>query len=117
MNINPLWFLCLTIRLVITLLLWFFNKSNYGLKNKIIIKTISIIFLFIIGLGFIRKGYFGSNNEMQISKVFWHETRYVHGIIYILSGIYLLNNNLNISSLLLLLDVIFSILYRVLFNK
>jgi len=115
MNIHPLWYLCLTIRLLILLLLWVLNKSNT--KHKKLIKIINIIFLLTIGCGFIYKGYTGSNNEKQIAKVFWHNTRYVHGILYILSSLYLLNDNLNIALLLLLLDVIFSILYRILFNK
>ena len=70
-----------------------------------------------MGLGFIRNGYFGSNNEIQISKVFWHDSRYVHGILYILSSIYLYNNNINISIILLILDIIFSILYRLITNN
>ncbi len=112
MKINRLWFLCLTVRLLIILMLWYFNKI---LKNKV--KILSFIFLFLIGIGFIRKGYFSSNNEIQLSKVFWHETRYIHGVIYILSSLYLLYDNLNMCLLLLLLDIIFSVLYRILFNK
>jgi len=114
MIINPIWFFCITFRLLIILILWYFNKK---FNNKIEIKIVSFIFLLLIGFGFIRKGYFGSNNEIQLSKVFWHETRYIHGIIYILASLYLLYDNLKICLLLLLLDVIFSVLYRILFNK
>jgi L-asparagine transporter-like permease len=113
MNIHPLWFICLTFRLIIIFIIWYLNNKKY---NKII-RILNIIFLLIIGIGFIYKGYSGSNDEKQISKVFWHDSRYVHGVIYILSSIYLLNDNLNIALLLLLLDVIFSILYRILNNK
>lgn len=116
MNINSLWFLCLIVRLLIILLLYYFNRNNSNLKNKKTIKNFSIIILFIIGIGFIRKGYFGSNNEIQISKVFWHRTRYIHGIIYILASSYLKYDNLNLCLLLLLLDVIFSVLYRFLLD-
>jgi hypothetical protein len=47
-----------------------------------------MIFLVGVGLGFIRKAYFGSNNEKQVAKVFWHEARYVHGVLYGLVPIY-----------------------------
>ena len=114
MKIHPLWFLCITVRILLILLIrYYYNNS----KDKSSVKIISLIILLSIGFGFMRKGLYGSNNEMQIAKVFWHETRYVHGILYILSGLYLLNNNLNICLLLLLIDVIFSVLYRVTFNK
>ena len=115
MNIHPLWFICLSIRLIIIYILWYLNKIDS--KYNKVIKYISFIFLLIIGIGFINKGMHGSNNEIQINKVFWHETRYVHGAIYILASFYLLNDNLSITLLLLLLDVIFSILYRFLLRK
>lgn len=114
MNIHPLWFLCLTVRLSLILTIYHFNKKSQNDKKA---KTISLLILFIIGISFIRKGFVGSNNEVQIAKVFWHETRYVHGILYILSGLYLLNDNLKMCSLILLMDVIFSILYRFLLRK
>tara|TARA_B110000114_G_scaffold165801_1_gene186456 strand:+ start:1375 stop:1719 length:345 start_codon:yes stop_codon:yes gene_type:complete len=114
MKIHPLWLICLSVRLLIILLIYYINTNT---KYKKLIKIINIIFLLTIGCGFIYKGYTGSNNVNQIAKVFWHDSRYVHGILYILSSSYLLNDNLNIALLLLLLDVIFSILYRILFNK
>ena len=73
--------------------------------------------LLIIGIGFIYKGLTGSNNELQVNKVFWHETRYVHGMFYVLSSFYLLKNNVNITSLLLLSDIIFSFLFRFILKK
>ena len=112
MNIHPLWFICILVRIsIIILFKYIFIKNNKLIKNLI------ILFLLSIGLGFIRKGYFGSNNEIQIRKVFWHDSRYIHGILYILSSIYLYNNNINISIILLILDIIFSILYRLTTNK
>jgi hypothetical protein len=112
MNIHPLWFICILVRISIIILV----KYIY-IKNNKLIKNLIILFLLSIGLGFIRKGYFGSNNEIQIRKVFWHDSRYIHGILYILSSIYLYNNNINISIILLILDIIFSILYRLTTNK
>lgn len=114
MNINPLWFLCLAVRISLILAIYYLNKN---IQNKKYIKIASLIIIFSIGFGFMRKGLIGSNNEIQIAKVFWHETRYIHGILYILSGLYLLHNNLNMCLLLLLVDVIVSVLYRVIFNK
>lgn len=116
MNINPLWYFCILIRLTIIYIVYYFNKKN-NYKYSKIIKKIILIFLGYIGIGFIYKAITGSNNEIQLSKVFWHETRYVHGTLYILSTIYLLFNNLNISLLLLFLDIIFSIFYRILLKK
>ena len=116
MIINPLWYLCIFTRLCVIGILWYLNKIDNIKYNKII-KISSFIFIIGIGIGFIYKAITGSNNEVQISKVFWHETRYVHGIIYILSSLYLLYDNLNICLLLLFIDIIFSILYRIIFRK
>lgn len=114
MKIHPLWFLCITVRILLILLIrYFYNNS----KNKSLVKIISLIILLSIGFGFMRKGLYGSNNEIQIAKVFWHETRYVHGSLYLLASIYLFNDNLNMASLILLLDIIFSIIYRFFMNK
>jgi hypothetical protein len=116
MNINPLWLLCLFVRISLIFIIWKLNKIKNTKYSKII-KLLTFIIILSMGLGFIGKGYFGSNDEIQIAKVFWHETRYVHGIIYILSSLYLLNDNLNICLLLLFLDVVFSLLYRIIFDK
>lgn len=114
MKIHPLWFLCITVRILLILLIrYFYNNS----KNKSLVKTISLIILLSIGVGFMRKGLYGSNNEIQIAKVFWHETRYFHGSLYLLASIYLFNDNLNMASLILILDIIFSIIYRFFMNK
>ena len=113
MNINPIWFICIIVRLLLVFGIWYIN-NNYN--NQLYNRIISSILL-IMGLGFIYKGYTGSNNEVQISKVFWHETRYIHGIFYILSSISLYNNNLNQTIPLLLSDLVFSILYRLVSNQ
>ena len=113
MNINPIWFICIIVRLLLVFGIWYINNTyNNQLYNRII----SFILL-IMGLGFIHKGYTGSNNEIQLSKVFWHETRYIHGIFYILGATSLYNNNLNQTIPLLLCDLVFSILYRVVSNQ
>jgi len=109
MNIHPFWYICISIRLLLILSIRYFYKNRLG-------KYLSLLVLIGIGLGFLRKALIGSNNEIQIAKVFWHETRYVHGILYILSAIYLYYDNLKVSLLLLLLDIIFSIIYRISIN-
>lgn len=109
MIIHPLWFLCLTIRIGLIFLIRFAYNKNY--KNYI------AFVLFLIGFGFIYKGIWGSNNEIQINKVFWHETRYLHGMYYILAGVSIYKKNLNMASLILLMDVLTSILYRIIYKK
>ena len=108
MKIRPLWIVCIMTRLIIILLARAFY-NNY--KNQI------GIILLIMGLGFLYKGYFGSNNEIQASKVFWHETRYIHGVLYCLSSWYVYKKNINMNSLVLSLDLIVSFMYRFIFKK
>ena len=110
MNINPLWSICLIIRLsLIFIIRYFYNNS--------IFKNITVIILLIIGVGFIYKYITGSNNEIQLSKVFWNETRYIHGFFYILASYYLFCDNINMNTLMLSTDIGFSILYRIITNQ
>ena len=103
MKIHPLWFVCICVRLLLILIVKKLNK-NY--------KNISSVVLLIMGSDFIYKGYFGSNNEIQFSKVFWHETRYLHGVLYLLSSYYNSKNNIKMATLTLILELIFSFMYR-----
>jgi len=112
MKIHPLWFICIFVRLSLIYLIIYLNK-----KRNTKINMICASILLIMGLGFIYKGLTGSNNELQVNKVFWHETRYVHGMFYLLSSFYLFKNNVNITSLLLLSDIIFSFLFRFILKK
>ena len=112
MKIHPLWFICIFVRLSLIYLIIHLNK-----KKNTKINMICVSILLIMGLGFIYKGLTGSNNELQVNKVFWHETRYVHGMFYLLSSFYLFKNNVNITSLILLSDVIFSFLFRFILKK
>jgi hypothetical protein len=111
MDIHPLWAICLATRISLA-----FIVKNYGNKSKTY-KQLFFLLLLLMGLGFLFKAYYGSNNEVQIAQVFWHETRYVHGILYILASIYLYKDDFNLSSVLILTDVAVSILYRILANK
>lgn len=112
MNIHPLWFVCLFVRVSLIFLIRYLKKYNNKWVN-----ALSIVTLLTMGLGFMYNAIFGSNEEYQVSKVFWHETRYVHSMFYIVSGLYLFNNKLDISSILLFLDIVFSILYRIISNQ
>ncbi len=109
---QPLWILCVIVRLSIIFIVRYLYKFR---KNKLY-KIVPCIVLLLMGLGFIRNGILGSNNEVQIAKVFWHETRITHGILYILASYYLYIDNLNMNSILLVTDLLFSFTYR-LVNK
>ena len=111
MKIHPLWFLCIFVRIALIFLIRFIYKLRKSYK-----KYISFI-LFLMGAGFIYKAIYSSNDEIQIERVFWHEARYLHGTLYLLASVYIYKNNLDMGSLILLIDVVFSILYRVLLNK
>ena len=91
--IHPLWYFCIAIRIFLT-----FSLLKY---SKLII--------LVIGLGFAYKGLTGSNDEIQIDKVFWHKTRIIHSLIYLLA--YSLSS-LKTSTRVLVCDIIFSIIYR-----
>ena len=104
MNIHPLWFICILVRFILILLIKKFNEKY---------PNICILILGLIGLGFIYKAYYSSNDEVQFAQVFWHETRYIHALFYIMATFYLYNKNINLCSLLLFIDIVFSISYRI----
>ena len=109
---HPLWILCVIVRISIIFIIRFLYKYR---KNKLY-KIVPAIVLLLMGLGFIRNGIFGSNNEIQVAKVFWHETRIVHGALLALASYYLYIDNLNMNSIILFTDLLFSFTYR-LVNK
>ena len=110
MNINPLWSICIIIRLSLIFIIRYFYKNR-------IFKNIAVMVLLTIGIGFLYKYITSSNNEIQLSKVFWHETRYIHGFFYILASYYLYYNNIEMNTVMLSTDIIFSILYRIITNQ
>lgn len=115
MNINPLWFVCIFTRLIIALLVW--NLKEQPSNNRKVLIAFVYIILLVIGLGFIYKGITGSNNEKQVARVFWHNTRLIHGVFYIASSICLFVGYPKIASLLIITDVLFSIVYRILTDQ
>lgn len=66
-----------------------------------------------MGIGFTYKSITGSNNEYQIAKVFWHNVKFVHALLYLLSAIAMLYKKIILNTLLLVIDILFSILYRI----
>jgi lipid-A-disaccharide synthase-like uncharacterized protein len=112
MNINAIWIVCILVR--ISIIFAAIYISEFELNE---LKIIGSVILCIIGLGFIFKYITGSNNERQISKVFWHKTRIIHGLLYILASYFLYSENSVIVGVLLGSDVVFSILYRLITNQ
>ena len=99
-KIHPLWIICILTRFAI---------SQYIDKPP---KNVALLALTIIGIGFIYKYFTGSNNEIQVAKVFWHDSRFIHGILYLVAVFYLYNDNIKLTSKVLLLDLVFSFIYR-----
>ena len=112
MNIQPLWAVCLITRLCLLLLMGYLSKKR---NNAMII--IGSLLLATFGIGFMYKYLTGSNNEVQVGKVFWHETRLVHSVLYLMASYYLYTKNGTMCMLVLGLDIIFSILYRIITNQ
>lgn len=102
MNIHPIWSICILVR----------SSLAYITYNNIYTTHLLPILLFI-SLGFFYKYLTGSNNEIQIANVFWHDSRYVHGFIYLLAFYYLSKSHNKMSSLLVILDILYSISYRI----
>mgnify|MGYP001346584245 CR=1 FL=1 len=115
MNIHPLWYVCITVRFSIIFAIKYLVNI---FKSKKFVRYLLSCILLTMGLGFTYNGYTGSNNKSGfISKVFWHETRYLHGILHIFASLYLFNNNLKMNSLILMIDLIFSFLFRIKSNR
>ena len=84
MNIHPFWYICISIRLLLILTIRYFYKNRLG-------KYLSLLVLISIGLGFLRKALIGSNNEIQIAKVFgMKQDMFMVYFIYYLLFIYIM---------------------------
>ena len=106
MNIHPLCYICILVRLA---LIYFIKYKDY---NNII-----QYILLIFGLGFLYQGTFSSNDEIQVTKVFWHDARYIHGILYLLAGYYLMKKDINMTIIILFTDLFYSGAYRFIKDK
>ena len=109
MVIQPLWYLCLLVRTILIFVIRYLHQIK--------LKKVGALILSIMGLGFIYQYFFSSNKEIQFSKVFWHETRILHGILYLCSVYYVWSDNIDMASLCLALDIVFSLMYRFYFKK
>ena len=113
-KIHKLWFVCITVRTIIAIIpLIYNNLLNRNYKKKLIKKfsLVTKIIIILMGLGFLKQSIFGSNNEKQVAKVFWHRTRIIHAFLYIISGLNFYNYKF--SSVILFTDLAFSIIYRI----
>ena len=109
MTVHPLWIVCLLVRVAMILFILKFQSETINVAMTIV--------LCCIGLGFLYQGTFSSNNEYQIAKVFWHETRYLHGTLYLIGAYYLWNNNVHMNTVVLILDLCLSLTYRWITDK
>ena len=105
-KIHPLWFVCLLTRvlLIVGIVLVISNHKSY--------KNYAVVLLAIMGSGFIYKYITGSNNEKQIAKVFWHDSRLLHGILYLTASFYVFVSNVKMTTTVLSIDIIGSLIYR-----
>ena len=113
MKVNLLWYICLLVRFSIVLGIFYISTLT---KDIIILDNIISLILFLMGVGFVYKYITGSNNEIQISKVFWHTSRIYHGLIFIFASITYFKNYKKIASILILIDILFSFIYRTSLN-
>ena len=109
MNIHPLWYVCIITRICLILILRYLHNKK--------INKIYLLIPLMMGFGLLYNSIYGSNNEIQVSKVFWHEARLAHGILYIIAVYYFYINNIKMGTIILSLDIIFSIIYRIVSNK
>lgn len=96
--IHPLWYLCLFVRVLLAIGVFFVSSKVYTWV------------LLCIGLGFLYKSYTGSNNEYQLAKVFWHTSRKIHALFYLAAAACIHSNQIRFG--LLMADVLFSIYSR-----
>ena len=112
MIIHKLWLLCLIVRILLILICRYILKKK---KNYLIYLNFGL--LLIMGLGFTYKTITGSNNEYQIAKVFWHNVRFVHALLYLLSAGAMFYKKINLNTLFLVSDILFSLIYRLITSQ
>lgn len=109
-KVHKLWYVCITVRTIIAIIPLIYNNLKNKKKNLKRISQITKILIILMGLGFLKVSIFGSNDEKQVAKVFWHETRIIHAFLYIFAGYHFYNYKF--SSIILFTDLSFSIIYR-----
>ena len=111
MNIHPLWYVCLLTRLTLIFVLIYISTH---FKDRLWVRIFGACVLFIMGSGFLFKYITGSNNEVQIAKVFWHESRLLHGGLYLMAAYFYLIKNVRMMTIALGIDIVGSVFYRLL---
>ena len=112
MDIHPIWYLCLTIRTLLAT-----GISILPPSEKKLLTNLASLLLLLIGLGFIRASIFGSNDETQVAKVFWHKTRVYHGLLYLTAASLLFSGYPKQAGLFIIIDILFSVIYRLVTNQ
>ena len=111
MMVHYLWPLCVMVRFWLMVITGFICSAE---------GRACLVFAYaftIMGAGFLWKSFTGSNDEVQLGKVFWHETRALHAILHLLAGYYLYIGNVVVCMSMLSMDIMTSIMYRVLMDK
>lgn len=109
MNIHPLWYLCLLTRITLIFVLVFISTH---FRDRLWVCILATAILIIMGSGFLYNYFTGSNNEKQIAKVFWHESRLLHGILYLIAAYYFFIENIIMMIIVLSIDIVSSFFYR-----
>ena len=108
MVIHPFWYICISVRIALIFLIRYLYKNKQKKVGALILGLMCLVFLY--------QSFYGSNNEIQLNKVFWHDTRITHGLLYLISVYYLFDNNLELNSAVISLDILFSLIYRFYFK-
>lgn len=110
---------CILTRIILAYLAYLAGKNN----NKIYLKLIAIV-CFLIGLGFLII-YFNGNEtadkQLEVwdddKKVWWHQLRLLHGILYLLFFVYAFIFESPQSYLFLIVDVSLGLLVWILHHS
>ena len=111
-NIHPVWVVCLSVRFSLIYLIPFL-LDNYA--------NLAGFLLLAISFGFLYKSITGSNNEKQLARVFWHESRLAHACLYGLAAFYAFSaskwkKSACMIRIVLFVDIVFSVLFRLCVN-
>lgn len=95
-------------------MVWVSRKEEHAKGTRILTAAA----LGAMGLGFALKSITGSNDEIQIGRVFWHDARWIHAMLFGAASVLHLvvmhpsGANLPPSWVPLLGDTVFSVVYR-----
>ena len=105
---HPLWAICLLVRAILIFV------TRYTAPFA---RIITATYIGAIAVGFLYKAVTGSNNEVQVEKVFWHDSRLLHACMFALSSIYILRGDPAMAAFVLIVDVLASVAYRIWFRR